>query len=127
MTTATLFGVALAPLFTALATVESNNGKTSRNVYQITEQYVDDVNRICRINGFSFVYYYSDVNDRSKSERMMETYLAHYGKVYADRTGRLPTWETLARIHNGGPDGWKKYATKRYWRRVKELLPGGAT
>ena len=81
MTTATPFGVALAPLFTALATVESNNGKTSRNVYQITEQYVDDVNRICRINGFSFVYYYSDVNDRSKSERMMETYRAQYGKV----------------------------------------------
>ena len=122
---ATLLGVVLTPLFTALAQVESNNGQTSKNVYQITRQYVDDVNRICRINGYSFVYSHSDVDDRSKSERMMETYLAYYGKEYARKTGKLPTWETLARIHNGGPDGWKKYGTKRYWRRVKELLPGG--
>lgn len=117
----TLFGVVLAPLFAALAQVESGNGKTSQNIYQITERFVDDVNRISTEEKFV----YSDRYDRKRSERMMEIYWVYYAARYIDATGRDPTWETLARIHNGGPDGWKKYATKRYWRRVKELLPGG--
>ena len=118
---ATLLGVALTPLFTALAQVESNNGQTSKNVYQITRQYVDDVNRISDNEAFL----YEDRNDRGKSERMMEIYWLYYTQRYIDQTGRTPTWETLARIHNGGPDGWKKYCTKKYWRRVKNFLPGG--
>lgn len=118
----TLFGVVLAPLFAALAQVESGNGKTSQNIYQITERFVDDVNRISTEEKFV----YSDRYDRKRSERMMEIYWVYYVARYIDDTGRDPTWETLARIHNGGPDGWKKYTTKRYWRRVKELLPGGA-
>lgn len=118
---ATLLGVALTPLFTALAQVESNNGQTSKNVYQITRQYVDDVNRISDNEAFL----YEDRNDRAKSERMMEIYWLYYARRYLDQTGRTPTWETLARIHNGGPDGWKKYGTKKYWRRVKNFLPGG--
>lgn len=121
MTAASLFGVALAPLFAALAQVESGNGKTSQNIYQITERFVDDVNRISTDEKFV----YSDRYDRKRSERMMEIYWVYYVARYIDATGRDPTWETLARIHNGGPDGWKKYATKLYWRRVKELLPGG--
>ena len=124
MTTATLFGVALAPLFSAIAQVESCNGQTSKNVYQITRQYVDDVNRILMGNE---TYTYDDVNDRERSERMMEIYLAHYCVKYKDETGRFPTWETIARIHNGGPRGWCKYATKKYWRRVKEHLPAETT
>ena len=116
-----LLGVALAPLFAALAQVESNNGKTSQNIYQITERFVDDVNRISTEEKFV----YSDRYDRKRSERMMEIYLTHYCIKYTNETGRLPTWETMARIHNGGPRGWSKYATKKYWRRVKRLLPGG--
>ena len=123
MATTTLFGVALAPLFAAMAQVESNNGKASANVYQITERYVDDVNRISADEKFV----YSDRYDRNRSERMMEIYWVYYVSRYIDATGQDPTLETLARIHNGGPYGWKKYATKRYWRRVKELLPGGKT
>ena len=119
MTAATLFGVALAPLFAAIAQVESDNGKTSKNVYQLTRIYVDDVNRISKDEAFL----YEDRNDRCKAERMMCIYWTYYGKRYLDQTGRTPTWETLARIHNGGPDGWKKYGTKKYWRRVKEHLP----
>ena len=42
MTSATLFGIALAPLFAAIAQVESNNGQTSKNVYQLTQKYIDD-------------------------------------------------------------------------------------
>lgn len=118
MTAATLFGVALAPLLAAIAQVESNNGQTSKNVYQLTQKYIDDVNRISKTEAFLW----EDRLDRCKAERMMEIYWLHYAKLYLDQTGRTPTWETLARIHNGGPDGWKKYGTKKYWRRVKEHM-----
>ena len=118
MTAATLFGVTLAPLFAALAQVESGNGKTSQNIYQITERFVDDVNRISTEEKFV----YSDRYDRKRSERMMEIYLAHYCVQYTDETGRLPTWETMARIHNGGPKGAEKRSTIDYGARVWEAL-----
>lgn len=31
-------------------------------------------------------------------------------------------WQTLARVHNGGPDGRKTGRTFAYWRRVQEHL-----
>ena len=31
-------------------------------------------------------------------------------------------WENCARIHNGGPHGYKKQSTKNYWLRVKKHL-----
>jgi hypothetical protein len=30
--------------------------------------------------------------------------------------------EVLARIHNGGPKGYKKTATVKYWNKVKKEL-----
>ena len=119
MTINSIFGVALAPLFAAIAEVESNNGLTSDNVYQLTNIFVDDVNRISKTESFT----YNDVFDREKSERMMEIYWGHYVKEYYNALKAPPTWEALARIHNGGPNGATKYATKKYWRRVKAFLP----
>ena len=49
-------------------------------------------------------------------------YLRHYGEVYKKETGKDPTVEVLARIHNGGPRGWKKEATRSYWARVERRL-----
>lgn len=96
MTAATLFCIAIAPLFSAIAQVESNNGQTSKNVYQLTRTYVDDVNRISKDEAFL----YEDRNDRCKAERMMEIYWLYYAKLYLDQNGRTPTWETLERIRN---------------------------
>jgi|CXWL01.1.fsa_nt_gi hypothetical protein len=44
-----------------------------------------------------------------------------YMSIYAtsDRLGRMPTDEDRARIHNGGPDGWRNPNTLEYWRKVK--------
>ena len=39
-----------------------------------------------------------------------------------NRIGRDPTSEDLARIHNGGPDGYKSKLTIKYWERVKKHL-----
>lgn len=44
-----------------------------------------------------------------------------YMKRYctAKRIGRTPTVRDAVRIHNGGPNGWKKPSTVRYWRKVE--------
>ena len=44
-------------------------------------------------------------------------YLQHWATP--DRLGHEPTFEDMARIWNGGPDGWKKPETLNYWRKVK--------
>ena len=38
------------------------------------------------------------------------------------RLGHVPTDEDLARIHNGGPNGFKNPATVAYWEKVKKYL-----
>lgn len=117
-TAVVLFNLNLAPLFDAMAQVESDNGKTSKNVYQLSDMYIDDVNDICGKQ----VFLHTDKFSRDKSEQMMVIYWSHYGQRYQNKTGNEPTYEVLARIHNGGPDGWSKYATKRYWKRVQERM-----
>jgi hypothetical protein len=51
---------------------------------------------------------------------MFEIYMQRYATKH--RLGRKPTLEDMARIHNGGPNGWKKESTKPYWEKVKKLL-----
>ena len=118
MTTAALFGISLASLFAAIAQVESESGKTSRNVYQLTRRYVDDVNRISTPEAFL----YEDRLDRAKAERMMCIYLEYYGRRHQIQTGMQTTAEVLARIHNGGPDGWRRPSTLNYWKKVKAAM-----
>jgi len=113
-----LFGLNLRPLYNAIAKVESDRGATSANVYQIRSIYVDDLNRIYNVPKFNS----RDVLDRDKSEMMMFLYWKHYGYLACKQTKVLPTYETLARIHNGGPDGWRKQCTVSYWLRVKKEL-----
>ena len=120
--TATLFGVSVARLLAAIAAVESDNGRTSDNVYQIRRIYLDDLGRI-------YGCHFADevATDRHASEQVMLAYWEYYGERYARRTGRQPTAEVLARIHNGGPDGWRKPATEGYWRKVKAVMEGADT
>jgi len=119
MTVTNLFGVALAPLYAAIADVESDNGKTSGNVYQISVAYIADVNRITK-NRYLFAEHERYV--RWIAESMMAEYWKYYGERYARATGKQPTAEVLARIHNGGPDGWRKEATLAYWRKVEARI-----
>ena len=117
MTSASIFGIALAPLYAAIAQVESCNGVTSPNVYQITRRYLDDLGRVYGVH-------FEDqcATDRAASEMAMQFYWKHYGHRYLSITGKLPDYEVLARIHNGGPDGWRKKSTLGYWRKVRAEL-----
>jgi hypothetical protein len=112
------FGLNLSPLFDAIAQVESDCGRLSKNVYQLRDIYIDDVNRILRCEKFK----YEDKFDVGKSREMMLVYWGWYGAIYEAKTGNSVTYSVLARIHNGGPNGWKKYATKRYAKKVMSLI-----
>jgi len=112
-----LFGLRLAPLYRAIAQVESERGRTSDNIYQIRPIYVKDVNRI-----FHMRYKMKDVLDRDKAEMIMWYYWQYYGIRYQLDTGMDPTFEVLARIHNGGPEGWRRKSTLVYWTRVKNTI-----
>ena len=111
-------------LLDAIAYVESNyndsavgDGGTAVGRYQLHRIYVDDVNRIAGTH-----YTYSDRYDPVKSRQMVIIYLTYYGDLYTRTTGNVATNEVLARIHNGGPYGYRKPATIRYWNKVNNKL-----
>ena len=60
------------------------------------------------------------MGDRALSEETMRRYMARYSTPA--RLGRPVTQEDTARIFNGGPNGYKNGATKRYWEMVKRYL-----
>lgn len=108
-------------LLDAIAQVESDRGATSANVYQLRRIYVRDVNRV---TGWS-IRYKDAVSDSSVAQKCILAYWKHYAMEYERETGRKATAETLARMHNGGPDGWRKTATRRYWKRVSRAYKSG--
>lgn len=59
---------------------------------------------------------YKQVADYDYAVLVVNAYLRRYGSRFNDN------YEALARIHNGGPTGYKKPATKKYWLRVKKHL-----
>lgn len=61
---------------------------------------------------------YHDCHKFDYSVRVMRACLSRYApKAMANHD-----WKTLARIHNGGPDGHVKPATLKYWAEVKKYL-----
>ena len=112
-----LFGLYLAPLFNAIANVESDCGVTSKNIYQISDVYIDDLNRI-----YPHIYPKRCKYDKYASQCMMFDYWRFYAYDYARKTKKPITYEVLARIHNGGPDGMFKATTIPYWHKVKKEL-----
>lgn len=54
----------------------------------------------------------------------MFDYWRYYGYRYKVITRKPVTYEVLARMHNGGPDGWKKASTLAYWYKVKKVMEG---
>lgn len=63
---------------------------------------------------------YEDCADLSYSKRVFAAYMERYATER--RLGRPVTDEDRARIWNGGPNGYKKKATIKYWNKVKEYL-----
>ena len=109
-------------LINAIIKVESNdnvnaigdNGKAV-GCMQIWKVVVDDVNKVSKLK-----YNYNDRFNKEKSIEIFKLYINKYAT--AKRLGRTPTHEDMARIWNGGPNGFKKAGTKQYWLKVKAEL-----
>ena len=130
------FGYSFDDLLDAIEWVESKgdanivgDGGKAIGSFQIHKIYVDDVNRIiCKHRMKVSTFRYADRQNKDKSRIMVIIYLEEYAGGYTGEdfyTGVvLGDWqpEKMARIHNGGPDGWKKDCTTPYWEKVKARL-----
>ena len=63
---------------------------------------------------------YEDCADLAYSKRVFNAYMARYATP--KRLGRPVTDQDRARIWNGGPSGYRKAATIKYWYKVKDHL-----
>jgi hypothetical protein len=107
-------------LLNAIAVVESQGDPnaigdrgTAKGMYQLSRVYIEDVERI--VGGD--IRYSPEI-----SRACVIVYLNHYATK--ERLGFEPTFEDMARIHNGGPDGLFDGATEGYWFKVKAVLDG---
>jgi len=106
-------------LFRALRIVESDCNPYAvgdyghaLGMYQITYPYWQDAcdeQPDLRFGSYGMCVY------RPYSENVM---LAYWKRHAPDSV----SWEQLARIHNGGPNGYKKQATRPYWKKVQRHL-----
>ena len=92
------------------------DGGKAVGVLQIHECVIQDVNRV-----YQTKYTPADRLNKAKSMSICRLYLKYYGTRYQLKTGKKATLEVLSRCWNGGPDGWKKQSTVKYWNKVKEL------
>jgi soluble lytic murein transglycosylase-like protein len=106
----------LDQLLDAIALVESRSnpkavGDSGRalGLYQIHRRYWIDGTRILGV-GWS----YDEAGDPAKAREVVRAYLMHYGQ------GR--SLLEKARIHNGGPRGYRKKATLAYARKIARVL-----
>ena len=98
-----------------------DNGR-SLGPYQITEEYYKDAvefNPSLKNGG----YKYSNVagpGSYDYSEKVIMSYMGRYATK--DHLGRAPTSEDIARMHNGGPNGFKNDATLPYLNKVNKCV-----
>jgi len=110
-------------LVNALIQVESNgqddavgdNG-SAIGCLQIWKIYWLDATERSNIGGK-----YLDCFTRNYSIKIFDAYMKRYAREAWTNPNKFDA-EKVARIHNGGPKGYKKTATLKYWKKVKILL-----
>ena len=108
-------------LIAAIIAVESGGADDARDAagavgcMQIHPVVVDDVNRRCGTR-----YAYADRYSRAKSREIFHLYMGLYAT--RKRLGRRVTDEDRARIWNGGPNGYAKKSTAKYWAKVRRAM-----
>lgn len=121
----------LTQLILAIIQIESggdnlkvNKAEQAFGCLQIREIYVEDVNRILKLNKDPRRFTHGDAFNRDDSIDMFMIYVFYWAEKKEQKTGRPATYEDMARIHNGGPNGWKKENTKKYWEKLKKYGNG---
>ena len=95
--------------------VGDGDGGRAIGPYQIHEIYWRDATAQEPDLGGS----YQDCRDRAYAERVLAAYMERHAPAAWQR-GEA---QTIARVHNGGPLGPQKAATRGYWLRVRSYLP----
>ena len=98
-----------------------DNGR-SLGAYQITEGYYSDALQYNPHLGDGGRTYSSiwGIGSEAYSEEVVANYMGRYATL--GRLGRQPTYEDIARIHNGGPNGYQRSSTLGYWESVMTEL-----
>lgn len=116
-----------AILLAALIAVESGGDPKAQGdhqkavgILQIHQDVVVDVNRFFGPMLLNPYRWPSDAFDEDKAKVICQLYLQHYATEA--RLGHKPTEQDLARIWNGGPNGYKEAATIPYWVKVSEAM-----
>ena len=86
-----------------------DNGKAI-GPFQIHRVYWQDAVEHSGIGGT-----YADCRDEAYARKVVRAYMARYAPKGASD-------EVFSRIHNGGPKGHKKAATKAYWAKVRKEM-----
>lgn len=108
-------------ILNAIKIVESQNGKYlegkngEMGPYQMKKIVIDDVNRILGRN----VYKYNDAYNEQKARKICWFYMEYWS-----RKAGYYNEEAMVRIWNGGPKGYKKESTLKYWEKVRKVLNG---
>ena len=64
---------------------------------------------------------YKDCFKRDYAKSIVDAYMTRYAKG-AWTNPKTFDAEKCARIHNGGPRGYRKESTKKYWKKVQKVL-----
>jgi len=64
---------------------------------------------------------YKDCYDRAYAKSIVDAYMTRYAKEAWTNPKKFNA-EKCARIHNGGPKGYRKQATEKYWKKVQKVL-----
>jgi hypothetical protein len=92
---------------------KGDNGK-ALGPFQIWEVYWKDAREFAPDLGGS----YQDCGAHKYSRQVIKAYMNRYAKKAVENED----WQTIARIHNGGPRGHKKDSTLGYWKKVQKQL-----
>ena len=98
-----------------------DNGR-SRGPYQISKAYYNDAvefNPSLRDGGKSYENV-SGPGSMEYSRKVIQAYMDRYATEA--RLGHPAKDEDIARIHNGGPNGYKRDSTLGYWEKVNSHL-----
>ena len=94
-------------------------------VLQIRQPYLDDVNKHYKaviLEHWGRPLTLEDIKEPAIARWVTIQYLTHYGKRYTRMTGKKPTFEIYARMHNGGLNGWtekRRPKTENHWEKFQ--------